>query len=183
MIPGYIMSIHFDPRQGLYYLMLDMPKFDKSLVWKRPGMMETYLTSIYYVMTSVNADFDAVRQGSISNVECQGYHIGLNMMDQITFRKAMIEVISMYPCHAAANRFYHSPMLFNIMLSLVRRFTPARLRSKFELGCQFPGGRLDSVYMVGDPEKAKEHLIARVSAILRRRYDNEKSFSLSSNNS
>ena len=47
-----------------------------------------------------------------------------------------------------------------------------------QFGCKFPGGRLDRCFHVPSEEAALERLALKLEELIRRRYENERNFSL-----
>ena len=77
-----------------------------------------------------------------------GYDFSLNMVDTKMFKKVLSEVHGSYPTTFHQFYLYHTPMAFNLMVSISKRVLPENLRSKIVMGCTF-AGRLDQV---GAPE-------------------------------
>jgi hypothetical protein len=86
------------------------------------------------------------------------------------------QLLMFYPFHGELKQ-YHTGVVHNIMMSMLKPFMPDRVRKAVTTGLPFEG-RLDTYYMVPDVATANQRLLARLTETLKRRYENEKTFSL-----
>jgi hypothetical protein len=128
-------------------------------------------------MNALNPDFFAIRQGIVFVMECEGYdwkNCGMN-----TIERVWVELLSAYPAIFRQIKYFHTGVFANLTASLMKRFLPESIHSKFQLGCRFEG-RLDTFYLVPSLESANDRIVERVQICLRRRLENDSNFSLSS---
>jgi hypothetical protein len=72
---------------------------------------------------------------------------------------------------------FHTGVAANLMAALMKSFLPARIHTKFNLGCQFDG-RLCEYYRIPTEEEADRRVQAELEGLLKLRYQNERTFKL-----
>mgnify|MGYP007080253449 CR=1 FL=1 len=92
-------------------------------------------------------------------------------------RRVWSEVALVYPMRWEKFKYFHAGNAFILVVSMVRKMFPQRMRNMFELGCTCDR-RLDELYMIPDVATANQRLLGRIDESLRRRYENEETFRL-----
>ena len=110
-------------------------------------------------------------------MECQDYH-WIPKRGDLKFSQEYWNVLgAVYPFTLKAYRCFHTPVLFNVIKSMLRGWVPKEIYDKIQVGCQSPmGRRLDSFYMIPTVEAANERYLNRMLEALQLRYDNERTF-------
>ncbi|CAB9501402.1 expressed unknown protein [Seminavis robusta] len=175
LFPKYYMSYSFNKEDGDYYLVYDITQFSIKKM-TRTEMFTTFNAGSYYFLHATTVDFALMRKGSIFIAECEGYS-WTQHVDKSIFQKVWFELVWAYPVRHAV-KAYNTGVMFNVFLSTLKKLLPAESVRKYETGYRFEG-RLDSIYMVPTVEAANQKLLHNLDHILQRRYDLEKSFSLS----
>jgi hypothetical protein len=98
-------------------------------------------------------------------------------LDPNTVRRVWQELISAYPVNFRELKMFHMGVAANLMAGLMKSFLPARIHTKFNLGCQFDG-RLSTYYRVPTEEEADRRVQAELEGLLKLRYENESTFRL-----
>ena len=98
-------------------------------------------------------------------------------LDPNTVRRVWQELISAYPVCFRELKMFHTGVAANLMAGLMKSFLPARIHSKFNLGCQFEE-RLSSFYRIPTEEEADRRVQTELECLLRARYENECTFRL-----
>jgi CRAL/TRIO domain len=170
--PGVIMSFYFHAPDGTYVTVFDAAKFKD---WKAHEKKQAALRLTYYLCQTLNPDLEATRKGCSMFIEAQGYHPS---MDISLFNQMFVDVMGSYPMRLGHIKSFHTPMLYNVLISMLKKIVPDEFASKFQVGCTFPGGRLDQFYTLPTPEAAARKTIGRLMECLRLKYENEKAFTL-----
>ncbi|CAB9530842.1 expressed unknown protein [Seminavis robusta] len=175
LFPEVYLSYSFNPDDGNYSFAFDMTKISMEKM-TRTEMFTTCNAGEYYMHHAMSVDFELIRKGGIIVCECDGYdwtqHLDIHMI-----QKLRLEIAWTYPLQYQAQKHYNGGVMFNVVLSMLKKMLPTKIGSKFETGFQFEG-RLDSIYMVPTVEAANQRLLQSLDIALQRRYELEKSFSL-----
>ncbi|CAB9505724.1 expressed unknown protein [Seminavis robusta] len=123
----------------------------------------------------MNPDFFSIRTGISYVLECDGMAI-MDNLDHSTAKKLCMDFISIYPFNVHQLKYFHTGFFMNMMLSFCKPLLPRGLTNKIQIGCVYPGGRLDSFYLLPDLETATERTITRMQESMRRRYAMEARF-------
>ncbi|CAB9526592.1 expressed unknown protein [Seminavis robusta] len=177
IFPKLYLSFGFSHRYGTYVLVLDVAKLYAKTLNTRPGAMAAWLSAEYYVYNCMSPDLEAIRTGIVSIVECEGFewskHFGLQIM-----KKFSLELGAVYPFQVKQLLCYHTGLCFTLLMSMVKQYLPATLRSTISVGNICGLGRLDALYFSPGVEFARDMIKTRLEECLDRRYRNEASFSL-----
>ncbi|CAB9507575.1 unknown protein [Seminavis robusta] len=176
LFPKFYMSYSFNKEDGNYYLVYDVTQFCIKKM-TRTEMFTTFNAGAYFFKHAMTVDFALMRKGSVFIAECEGYS-WTKHMDISMFQRVWLEVVWAYPVRYHAVKAYNTGVMFNVFWSTLKKLLPAKSVGKYEAGYQFEG-RLDSIFMVPTVEAANQTLLHNLDLILQRRYDLEKSFSLS----
>ncbi|CAB9505474.1 expressed unknown protein [Seminavis robusta] len=133
----------------------------------------------YYLSQLLCPDLKAVQAGTTSLLECEGYSFQVSMVfDRHVIRSVASGAWNVYPIKHRAVRFFNTSILFNAMISTIKPALREEFRSKIRVGCKFPCGRLDRIYNIPSEEVAVARLCQKLEELIRRRFDNERNFSL-----
>ncbi|CAB9504539.1 expressed unknown protein [Seminavis robusta] len=181
-IPGFVkdrflLSVDYNLHQGGYVMSSDGPKFDLSLFKTVEGFRGVSQRT-YYILQVLSPDLAAVRAGITTLYECDGYQQALNNFCIRSFRKAGSGAFSIYPAKHVRIKFYNSPHFMETLLSMAKATFSHQVSSNMQFGCKFPGGRLDRIFNVPSAEAATARLAVKLEDLIRRRYENERLFSL-----
>ena len=133
----------------------------------------------YYLMHAAYPDFESMRYGQVALVECEGFAWRAGDMFNISaIRKICTDLVTCYPLHYRTIQYCHNNSIMGTILSMMRSVIPSMIHSSVELCCSLAGGRLDDVFLVPDADTARTKLLARLEDSLRRRYENERTFTL-----
>ena len=99
------------------------------------------------------------------------------MVDFNLFRLAFEDVEAVYPTKFYKMRFLNAGLFVNLLVSMVRRFTPNEIHNKIELVNQ-SDNRMDQICLVPTAQAATERVLSEMSLALKRRYENERNFRL-----
>ncbi|CAB9505704.1 expressed unknown protein [Seminavis robusta] len=182
LFPGYLLSFTFfregDMHSGHYGLVQDATKLNAKLIPKSGGpAMNMLLATAYFCFQAMNPDFEAVRRGVVSLLECENF----DWKQHVTFggvKQMYLDFFMHYPTKWHQARNYHTGVLFNLLASMCRPFQTEDLRESWQIGCMSPGGRLDTIFLQPNLQAANERFIHRVANILELRYNHEASFVL-----
>ncbi|CAB9526523.1 expressed unknown protein [Seminavis robusta] len=174
--PGMNVSFSFSHDDGCYVCVFDYAKLDVQKL----NIADNARNSVaggYYQLQSFSPDLDSVRKGSIWLVECDGYH-WIPQRGDLKFSREYWTVLGgVYPFRLQAYKCFHTPVLFNVIKSMIRPWVPKDIYGIIQLGCRSPG-RLDSFYMIPTGEAANQRYLKRILEALQRRYENERNFRL-----
>lgn len=167
--------LNFSFNSGRYILIHDMVEFDSTCI-KTHDQMQIFMTGSYYLLQALVPDLEAIRRGPMALVECEGFSFSKKKSFKV-FETMFSELMSVYPTWGEIKHF-NSPVFFNIMASMLRRFLPLEMKDKFHTGCQFEGGRLDTVYLMPTADIATDRIRIALAEALRIRYLSQTTFSL-----
>ena len=120
-------------------------------------------------------DFESVRKGFVGIVECHSFDMA-KIQEMKLLQKTFSQLFAVYPLRGSF-RHYHTSSLFNTMASLFKKALPEHLSIQVGLQCE---ERLDHIFLVPNEKIATQRLMQEVENSLKRRYANEKAFSLES---
>ncbi|CAB9530414.1 expressed unknown protein [Seminavis robusta] len=176
--PGNNLSFSFSHQEGCYVLVCDLGKMDMNLMKDNQNVYKS-LGGAFYQNHALTPDLESIRRGVIFILECDGCTWIPRLCEMKYHEKYWAEIGGIYPFCIRQYKFFHTPMFFNMIKSLGRPFIPKDIYSKMQIGCQFPHGRLDTVYLVPSWEATKQRFLGRMAETLKLRYENERNFSLS----
>ncbi|CAB9501400.1 expressed unknown protein [Seminavis robusta] len=176
LFPKHYLAYNFNKEDGNYYLVADVTQFSMDKM-TRTEMFTAFNAGEYYLFHAMSADFELIRKGAILLAECEGYS-WTQHMDVRMIQKVWLELAWTYPLQYQKAKHYNTGVMFNVFLSLVKKILPAQIGSKLETGfrCEH---RLDTIYLVPTVEAANQRWLHNLDLVLQRRYELEKSFSLS----
>jgi CRAL/TRIO domain len=172
--PGCLLSLDFHDPEGAYISVWDASKFRG---WKAPDKKYATMLCCYYLCHVLNPDLESTRRGSVWFIEAHGFGFNMEMMNVDLFRFLFADVMGSYPMKLRCMKCFHTPMLYNVLISMVKKVIPADFASKFQVGCIFLG-KLDEFYTLPTPEIAAQKTFATFVDCLKMRYENEKAFTL-----
>jgi len=172
--PNAILNVSYNAIDRNYVYIYDQKGFDLHIL-KSPEDWRVAVGYCYYLFQAMSPDFFAIRQGCVFIGECEGYN--RKMVHLTGLRKFWEEVFGIYPMRIREVKCFHSGVVANLLLSMIKPFFPKYLRKRINLGCQFPG-RLDTYYSIPTREIAVQKTLADIESFLWRRYANERDFVL-----
>lgn len=174
---GHILHFEYRNREGSYVVVFDFLKFDTRELASDIGREETW-AGIYYSNHAFNPDMEAIRQGVIFVVECEGFiWKAPGLLNYNVFRTLVENVALHYPIEHSLIKFCHTGVFVNTLVSAIKQYLPDRVRGKIELGAQTEV-RMDTVCMVPNEEVAMQRVLDNMTAALENRYRNESKFKL-----
>ncbi|CAB9516622.1 expressed unknown protein [Seminavis robusta] len=169
--PTQILSFCFSISEGTYLLVQDVTKMETCAL-SAADKVNDWMAASYYMHNAMCPDFATIRRGTITLLECEGMRID-QKQDFKLIQKLLSELLCYYPFKGEM-RCFHTGVAFNIMAAIMRRLVP---EGKIMTGCTFEG-RLDQFYLLPDVTTANRRVLEQLIRALKRRYENEKSFSL-----
>ena len=177
LVPGFHLALSYCADTGNYIGVYDFSKFYTTKIASEPGGIALWLSSFYHHSNALNPDFEACRRGSSVLAECDGFDWKVNIPSKDMIRLNG-EIAAVYPQSHQHMKYFNTGVLFNLMMSMVKKVMPKDCRNLVEFGCRTEFGRLDMVYAVPSLETATQRFLLRHKDSLDRRYANEASFSL-----
>jgi hypothetical protein len=198
LYPLDLLSFSYCHDKGAYILIRDVAKYD-STAMTTASQVNSYMAAAYYLHTTMRPDTAAIRRGCIILMEWyvlfyENCDSGLVFKMELTLflvsagmewskkqdfkivRNMFCQLFMLYPFDLEVKQ-YHTGVVQNIMMSMLKPFMPDRFRKTFTTGLSFEG-TLDTYYMVPDVATSNQRLLARLTETLKRHYENEKAFSL-----
>ena len=176
--PGYLLAVEHLVSTQNYARILDLAAFYPSSV-KTDENLRVVMGYNYYVWQAVFPNFQAIRNGMTTIVECMD--TTFDNFDHDVLEKLMVHLYKPYPKNQLEFFFVNSPTVVNIIWGLMKRTVPFRERRKYILGHHVPGfegRRIDALYKLPNEDVARVRLLNSVLFLLRLREKNEVSFSL-----
>ena len=173
--PLFLLSSNFSPGDGAYAVAMDLTKVDTT-AFSTEAQIRSYFAGCYYIGNANFPDLESMRKGLIVLVECEGFDWKKKPNFKL-IQKLYSQLVSIYPLRAKLMH-YHTGVIFNVMSAALKRLLPQELKDQFQIGLTFEA-RLDSVFLVPTAEAANQRLLHKLEMGLKRRSQNEESFSLS----
>lgn len=178
LFPGHFLSSQFDEEGGTYIQAYDMEKFDTKLL-TTPDKVDTFFAGCYYLHNAMAPDLDTIRRGTLGLMECRRTSWS-QRQDYKIIAEVYRQLLSVYPAQNRV-RFFHTGVVFNALISFMKRDMPPKDRGMMEVGCSAIGGLgLEEIFSVPTLEEAQERTLKNLQAAIDKRAANEKSFSLQS---
>lgn len=168
------LHLSFTSHGNSYVMIFDNTEFDSSQV-KTEEHVRTWMGGSYYTCVCFCPDFEAIRNGAMIVLECQGYALKKNFEFK-DLKRVWVELASVYPVFFNKVKYFNPTSAMNIVVSMIRPFLPTYLRSRIEL--VHLDQRLDTLYLQPTVPEANQRFLGRIEETLRVRYENEKSFRL-----
>lgn len=175
LMPNFYLSFQFSPADGTYCVIHDDTKVETMTI-NTPEKITSMCAGSYYVMVLNGPDLESIRKGMLSMAECQGLDYTMRQ-DFKLILKIYNQLLSVYPFRGRIMH-YHTGVVFNVMATMAKKTLPTHLRDQFQTGLIFEE-RLDKFFLVPTPEAATKRLLESFEKALRRRFANERTFSLS----
>ena len=100
------------------------------------------------------------------------------MLNMTAVHKVATELGAHYPMNVRFMQFCHTSMFVNLLVSTLKTLLPSKIHESIRVGQTFDQSRLDELFSTPSPVAAKLRMASQLEASLRRRYDNEASFTL-----
>jgi hypothetical protein len=175
-VPGYILTLSFNPEEGKYVVSMDMEKLHKSWLRKEENM-KCLLLFDYYLANAFCPDFFAIRQGFYCVMECEGYHWKNFDVGAEYNKRIWEEILIPYPIIFRQMKFFNGGVMASLVVGLLKKLAPKRITDKIEMSNEF-GIRLDQAFCQPNLEAANQRFLSRVESCLRLRAHNERTFRL-----
>ena len=176
LFPGAFLSNYFNEEVGIHVLVHDHSKYETSSL-KTPEKVRKWFVGLYYMSQSGAPDFESIRKGFLSMVECG--HVRYSMKQDFKLMHEMFsQLLSVYPTNASLWH-YNTGVVFNLMATMMKKALPRHLRDKFRVGLTTAGGMsLNDIFLVPNSDAAAERVLLGIQATLKKRAENESRFSL-----
>lgn len=178
LFPEQFLSFSFSQNDGTYVIIHDATKMNTTCLTTAEKIND-WFAACYYIHTSMSPDLESVRKGCISCVECEGFDWTMKQ-DFKLMHKMFFELLTCYPFRGQIKHF-HTGMIINLIVATFRKILPPHLKDKLLVGLSFDC-RLDQAFLVPTAAAANKRMLTKIDEALKRRYDNESTFSLSNNN-
>ncbi|CAB9502585.1 expressed unknown protein [Seminavis robusta] len=181
LFPGFLLSLSFtstDTAGEHYTLAMDSAKLNARLLARPDGHPKAALAkAMYYILQAANPDLEAMRQGLLCFIECNGFDWKKHLTVAL-FQETHNDIVLFYPTRWYQANHFHTGFFYNMVMAMGRPFLSEQLRQKIRMGCVSPAGRLNRIYLQPNLHTANERFLGRLNDALHRRYANEVSFVL-----
>lgn len=177
LLPEFWMAFSYQEREQGFVFMADISKFYIRVLEASDTNTKIWISMLYFISHTCNPDFHAMRVGSITLAENTGFDWKTNFGVR-AFQKMCTDITNFYPTRYRKLKNFHSGVFMNLILSISKPLLPKEIHSVFEMGCSSGFGPLDKIYMQPSVEAANKKFLKNTSYALRRRYDNQASFTL-----
>ena len=176
LFPEEFLHFGFIQRESFYTLIHDPSKLNSAAV-RTPENEIDFFAGSFYLQTALCPDVASIRKGNLAVMECfqMRWSDGTRQNYNLLYR-LFTQLYAVYPFIGRAH-FYHAGSAVNIMVAMLRKVLPEPLKSSLHTRRMFED-RLDQTFLVPDVETATQRVLGEMKKVLRRRYDNEKAFSL-----
>ncbi|CAB9509461.1 expressed unknown protein [Seminavis robusta] len=168
MMPRLILSFAYHRPSGGYVLVGDLQGYDQALLRTDDGWRK-HICGTYYMLQAFNSDFASIRRGITIIVECDGITAAANLDFNVS-KRLCTDIYAVYPFVTRQLKYFHGGLLSNLLLSFCRPLLPKSVHSKFQTGCVFSGGRLDSFFALPDMETSNQQTIRQMQESAQKRY-------------
>lgn len=175
LMPRMFMCYIFEA--GNYVMLANWSGFNAECLVDHENMV-THMVANYYILTCYCPDLEAIRQGLVALMECEGSdQQPVRSVHMQLYRKFWSELAAVYPMRFKKLKHFHTGVFINLLYSMIKRFLTPEIRKVIEVGCEFDG-RLDQVYLTPTVEEANARLLQQIDEALGKRYENERTFTL-----
>lgn len=177
LLPRHVLDFGQRP-DGTYFFLVDLAQFDGAAKLTNEDKMKAYLGGCYYLYHACCPDIEAMRQGFIALIECQGMSFA-RKKDLKVVQKMVSELLCSYPIRGKVKHF-HTSSFFNVMSSMFQRIVGRDAGLQFQTCCviDIEARPLGSMYLVPTVESANQRVLGRMHEVLQLRYREENAFSL-----
>ncbi|CAB9524431.1 expressed unknown protein [Seminavis robusta] len=177
--PTYFLSYMFDLKEAKSVLVMDLSVPDKES-WRDPRKVAKLIRGGFYVTAATFPTLEVMRKGKTDIFEFEGFQWGKGMVEVRGADEVTRQTIGALPSKFEAH-FYHTPMMANVFVSMLKKMLPTEVAARFHVGFRFAGGRLSTFYLQPTPEIASKRTLGNLLEGLKIRFDSEKMFSLDTN--
>jgi hypothetical protein len=174
MFPRQFLSFTFSDLEGTYVLAQDIAHFDTTVL-KTLTQTNKWFVAAYYLHATMTPDLATIRKGHVVLLECQGVDWTAKQNFKL-IQRMFIHLLRYYPIKGEM-RHYHTGIIVNMLTSMVKGFLCKETRELIKMGLTLDS-RLDQLFLVPNVAAANARMMVRLQETLKRRYENEKSFSL-----
>ena len=180
---GYILHLDVSPVTQQAWLVTDSAAFQVQQALASDEHWKICVCGIYYVHYCQWTTLTSIRQGMLSEIECDG--VGWHNFNAEFVTRLFGELFSYIPIKYQMMRAYNTTVVANLLFSVARPFMSDSQKSSVKLGCQVVsnnpdncGGtrRLSEFYLQPNTEAATQRIIQRIEELLRVRKHNEETF-------
>ena len=178
LFPKHWLTLTYSHTDETYVFMQDIAELDMSQL-TTPRRVDDWFAGCYYIHALLCPDFATIRTGAIVCVECVNHDWQPKTRqgnDGKLILKMMSELLAHFPCRFICKN-YHTGVMFNLFIATLRKLLPSEFKDMYQVGCDFDG-HLGDAMLTPTVELANLRLLGRMEHVLKRRYDNEKSFKL-----
>lgn len=177
LAPQMFLHFGFEESEGTFLLAQDGNGCDFSIVNSTPRNFNAFMVGMYYMLHAATCDMDFIRKGTIIHVDCT--NVGWSRKNDYKTRKQVYAVLfARYPV-AATGRHINAGVIFNLLFGIAKKVLPHGPGKRIQFQNSYNSDvALSDFYLVPTVEAANERLVASLQESLRKRYQNEKRFSL-----
>ena len=177
LLPNFLLHFDYIAEKGAYLGVSNITRFDMS-IFSDPEKVKVWLAGVWYGNHAHNPDFAAIRQGLLHMVECGGYDWKNQNMLHIKAFTEWCPLSAVYPQQLQNIRHFNASNFVHLLAAMAKKLLPRQTTDAFEYVRGSDYGNLDELFGVPTPEAAARRTVAKMQESLKRRYDNEASFSL-----
>ena len=177
LLPGFMLNFDYVSDKGAYLAVSNLTCFDMS-IFADPEKVKIWLAGMWYINHAHTPDFAAARQGILHMVECRGYDWKKQDMFHLKAFTEFCPLTALYPFQIRSVRHFNTGMFVHLLGSVAKKLLPRRQTDSFDYVQGSDYGNLDELFGIPTPEAAGRRVVAKLQESLRRRYDNEASYSL-----
>jgi hypothetical protein len=168
-IAAAFLSFGCNQEEGVYVFVSDMEKPHLT-----SAMVDDFFRLMYYSSHLFTPDIESIRRGYVAVAECQGMSMRKDVLKYMG--KIQSKFFAYYPCYVRS-RLFHTSVMLNMVVSMLKKMLPDSLQDVYEVGLQFEG-HMGDVFLTPTVEEADARTLFNMIETLRLRYENEQSFSL-----
>ena len=173
LFPEQFLSLSYSNDEGKYVFVHDVEKFDTK-AFTSAELADDWLRMMYYNHILFFPDIESIRKGIIIAVDCKGMTMRRDMLKHC---KTLFQEFLTYFPHSGQVRLFNAGTIMNVFASILRKLLPPEMKDQFIAGYQYEGG-LARDFLSPTVEAANQRVLSRMQQSVKKRYENEKEFSL-----
>ena len=122
-----------------------------------------------------------MREGNVIISEFEG--MGFDNLDFQVIERWTKELYNFYPLFTKEALLLNTPMVANIMYTMMKPWLPSQVKDNVKLGCQvegLEGRRLGELFQIPTPEIAQANLLEQLQGLLQQRFQHQTAYKLTS---
>jgi hypothetical protein len=178
LFPYTFPSVNFNQTHGIYMGVADAEKLDCAYFMSSSERIIEFIQLMYYLHHFLLPDLESARKGATCVIETMGMGMRKGFLKAMSL--SFSEFVRYYPWRGEV-QWHHSGSMVNVILSTLKRILPDEMKQYIVTGHNYNfDGHLGEILLTPSVEEANRKVILRAKDCLRRRFENERSFSLES---